>query len=83
MAIWLMLGHIYIIGSEYGDTNVQRKKQVLNWIFTQVVISSDFALVFFYFLSGFIVMFSLIKKFQKASDLGNRNYTPNYAQQPQ
>lgn len=63
MAIWLMLGHIYLIGSQYGDTSLDRKKQVLSWLFTQIIISSDFALVFFYFMSGFIVMFSLIKKF--------------------
>jgi hypothetical protein len=65
MSCWIMLGHCYLLGSQYGNSNPQTKMQVLSWFFTQLVISSDFALSFFYFMSGFIVMFALIKKYQK------------------
>lgn len=63
MSIWIMLGHVYIVGSQYGNTGPIFKQQILSWLFTQVIVSSDFAMSFFYFMSGFIVMFSLIKKY--------------------
>lgn len=71
MAIWLMMGNVYIIGSQYGNTGPQFRRQILSWILTQVIVSSDFALSFFYFMSGFIVMFALIKKYQRSPEEHN------------
>jgi hypothetical protein len=41
---------------------------VLSWFFCEIVISSDFAVSFFYFMSGFIVMYALIKKYQRGAE---------------
>ena len=60
MSVWIMLGHCYLIGSQYGNTNPGFKKQVLDWLFTQIILSADFPIAFFYFMSGFIVMFGII-----------------------
>ena len=68
MSIWLMLGHCYLVGSQYGNTSPAFKQQVLSWFFCQIIVSSDFSLSFFYFMSGFIVMFSLIKKYQRGAE---------------
>ena len=38
------------------------------------MVSADFALSFFYFMSGFIVMFALIKKYQRAPEDPNNEF---------
>ena len=68
MAIWIMMGNVYLIGSQYGNTGPLFRKQVMSWVFSQLIMSADFGISFFYFMSGFIVMFSLIKKYQRASE---------------
>ena len=73
MTIWIMMGHCYLLGGQYGNSSPELKKQVLNWVFCQVIMSSDFAISFFYFMSGFIVMFSLIKKYQKGAEESRAN----------
>lgn len=67
-SIWIMMGHCYLLGSNYGNTSPQFKQQVLAWLFTQVVISADYPVSAFYFMSGFIVMFALVKKYQKGAE---------------
>ena len=32
--VWLMLGHCYLLASEFGNTNVYLKQQLLNQFFT-------------------------------------------------
>jgi len=66
--IWLMLGHCYLLASQFGNVNVYLKQQLLNQFFTQLIVSSDFALSVFYFMSAFIGMFALIKKYQKPNN---------------
>ena len=73
MAVWIMLGHCYILGSQYGNTTPDYKKQVLSWFFSMIIVSADFPMSFFYFMSGFIVMFSLIKKYQKGAEEQTRS----------
>ena len=65
MMIWIMLGHCYLLGSVYGDTSHYLKQTMLNNFFTQIVISADLPVSFFYFMSSFIGMFALIKKYTK------------------
>lgn len=47
---------------------------MFNQFFTQIVISSDFPISFFYFISAFIGMYGLIKKYQRDE---NRGEAPN------
>lgn len=56
------------MGNEYGQTNTLLKKLALDSFFAPIVISADFPISFFYFMSGFIGMFALIKKFQKSNE---------------
>ena len=39
---------------------------MLNQFFTQIIVSADYSISFFYFISGFIGMSALIKKFQRS-----------------
>lgn len=63
MLCWTILGHVYVIGYQYGNANTQLYTTVVTNFFTQFVISSDFAISFFYFASAFIGLFGLLKKY--------------------
>jgi hypothetical protein len=68
MLAWIILGHCYVLGDVYGATSKFLKVQIYDWIPSQIVVSSDFAVSFLYFMSGFIGMFGLIKKFQQSNE---------------
>eukprot|EP00347_Sterkiella_histriomuscorum_P010014 403339018 len=63
--IWIMLGHCYLLACEFGNAGTFLKQQMFNQFFTQLVVSADYPISFFYFISGFIGMFALIKKYQR------------------
>ena len=65
---WIILGHCYILGGEYGNITKLFKKTALDSFLGYIVISSDFAISFLFFMSGFIGMFALIKKFKKSNE---------------
>lgn len=73
---WVMLGHCYLIASEFGNSSIYLKQQMLNQFFTQIIVSADYAISFFYFISGFIGMYALIKKFQR-TDISPQTEIPN------
>lgn len=64
MVSWIILGHVYLVAREYGQTTKLLKKLSMSGFLPYIVMSGDFAISFLYFMSGFIGMFALIKKFQ-------------------
>jgi hypothetical protein len=44
------------------------KTKALDSFLAQVIVSADLPVSFFYFMSGFIGMFGLIKKFQQSNE---------------
>ena len=64
MTAWIILGHCYLLGDYFGDSSELLRYQALQNPLTQIVISADMAISFLYFMSGFIGMYALIKKFQ-------------------
>ena len=65
---WIILGHVYLLGRAYGYSTTLLKQEVLEGFFPMVILSADFAISTLYFISGFIGMFALIKKFQKSNE---------------
>jgi len=63
MMSWIILGHIYSLGNEYGQVSSLLKTKALNNFLAQIIVSADLPVSFFFFMSGFIGMFGLIKKF--------------------
>ena len=63
MMAWVILGHIYSLGNEYGQVSLLLKANALNRFLAQIIVSADLPVSFFFFMSGFIGMFGLIKKF--------------------
>jgi hypothetical protein len=63
MMSWTILGHCYLLGNEYGQTTQLLKAKALNSFLSYIIISADYPVSFFFFMSGFIGMYGLIKKF--------------------
>lgn len=68
MTGWIILGHCYLLGDYFGDSSELLRYQALQNPFTQIIISADMAISFMYFMSGFIGMYALIKKFQQSNE---------------
>lgn len=60
---WIILGHCYFVLAEYGYVTQNMKKNALDKFFSQIAISSDLPISMFYFMSAFIGMFGLLKKY--------------------
>lgn len=52
-----------MLGNEYGQTTSLLKAKALDSFLSYIVVSSDYPVSFFFFMSGFIGMYGLIKKF--------------------
>lgn len=63
MMSWIILGHCYMLGNEYGQTSSLLKTRALDSFLSYIVVSADFPISFFFFMSGFIGMYGLIKKY--------------------
>ena len=64
MMIWIILGHCYLMSIKYGNSTANMTQRALNIFPAQIIISADFPISFFYCMSSFIGMLSLIKKYQ-------------------
>eukprot|EP00347_Sterkiella_histriomuscorum_P019610 403340973 len=74
MINWIILGHCYLIGSLFGISRYTQKQKVLDYFLAQIIMSSDMVISFFYFMSAFICMFTLIKKYQRDAELSIMEY---------
>jgi hypothetical protein len=63
MMSWIILGHCYMLGNEYSQTSSLLKTRALDSFLSYIVVSADFPISFFFFMSGFIGMYGLIKKY--------------------
>jgi hypothetical protein len=69
MMSWIILGHIYSLGNEYGQVSSLLKSNALDSFLAQIIVSADLPVSFFFFMSGFLGMFGLIKKFQQSNEI--------------
>ncbi len=63
MMCWMLLGHCYIQVASLGISKPELKQSVINNAFGMIVVSSDFPLGFFYFISAFLGITSMLRKF--------------------
>ena len=68
MMSWIILGHCYMLGNEYGQTSPLLKSMALDSFLSYIVVSADYPISFFFFMSGFIGMYGLIKKYQTSNE---------------
>lgn len=60
---WIIMGQTYIATTLVSNSEHVRIASLFNNFFTQVAISSTFALALFYFISAFTAAFGIFKKF--------------------
>jgi len=68
---WMLFGSTFLQGYQLGYANTGLLESQLSTFLFQVVVSADFAVSYFYFVSGFIGFFLVLKRFK-----AKREYAP-------